>query len=105
MNERIQFIKDYLKKNGITYEQLSADSSTPVNTLKNIFSGRTEHPRIDTVQAIERALGITTDETQKSPQDELSEGEKYLISLISQMTDEEVDELSNFIDYILSKRK
>ena len=34
-----------------------------------------------------------------------SEEEKQLLSLITQMTHEEVEELSNFVDYIISKRK
>lgn len=105
MNERIQFIKDYLKKNGITYEQLSADSSTPVNTLKNIFSGRTEHPRIDTVQAIERALGITTDETQKSPQDELSEGEKMLLDLFNRVPEDKQELVLQMIQVALKSQE
>lgn len=54
----IQATKAYLKANKITYEQLSERSGIPLNTLKNIFSGRTEHPRIDTMQAIEAALGL-----------------------------------------------
>ena len=43
---------------GMTYEQLSTKSGIPLNTLKNVFCGRTENPRIDTLQAIERALGL-----------------------------------------------
>ena len=31
--------------------------------------------------------------------------ENKLISLIEQLTDEEVEELSNFVDYLISKRK
>lgn len=54
----IQATKAYLKANKITYEQLSERSGIPLNTLKNIFSGRTEHPRIDTMQAIKDALGL-----------------------------------------------
>ena len=33
-------------------------SEIPLNTLKNIFSGKTLNPRIDTVQSIEIALGL-----------------------------------------------
>ncbi len=55
----IKEIKKELKKRKISYENLSSLSGVPLNTLKNIFSERTPHPRIDTMQAIERALGIT----------------------------------------------
>ena len=57
---QIAQIKSYMKHNKITYEQLSKKSEIPLNTLKNIFSGRTPNPRIDTVQAIEKALGLDT---------------------------------------------
>ena len=98
----IQEIKQYLKDHKITYQDLSDKSGIALNTLKNIFRGKTENPRIDTMQAIERALGL---ENEKTPPDELSEGERELIALIKQMTDEETAELSNYIDFILSKRK
>ena len=56
-------IKKYLKNHGITYKVLSEKSGVPESTLKNIFGGFTPNPRIDTVEAIERALGIN----EKSP--------------------------------------
>lgn len=54
----ISEIKKYLKENKITYEELSGKSNIPIGTLKSIFSGRTLNPRIDTVDAMERALGL-----------------------------------------------
>lgn len=54
----LQATKAYLKANKITYEQLSEKSGIPLNTIKNILSGRTPNPRIDTIQAIERALDL-----------------------------------------------
>ena len=38
---------------------MSALSGLPVRTLEDVLSGRTKNPRIDTMEAIERALGIT----------------------------------------------
>lgn len=54
----IQAIKAHLKAVGMTYEDLSVRSGIPVNTLKNIFRGKTRNPRIDTMQAIEAALEL-----------------------------------------------
>lgn len=59
----INEIKIYMKNNRITYQELSDKSQIPVNTLKKIFSGRTENPRIDTMRAIEEALGISRDKS------------------------------------------
>ena len=66
MNAKIQYYKGYLKQKNITYEKLSEMSGIPLNTLKNIFRGKTEHPRIDTIQAIERALGLYTERNANS---------------------------------------
>ena len=86
----------------LTNEDIANLSGIPKRTVEDIFRGKTEHPRIDTMQAIERALGL---ENEKSPTDELSEGEKQLIALIKELTDDEAQELSNYVDFILSKRK
>lgn len=53
-------IKSYLKKHKITYSDLSQKSGIPIGTLKNIFAKCSTNPRIDTVQAIERALGLSS---------------------------------------------
>ena len=98
----IQDIKSYMKNNHITYNELADRTGISISTIKKIFSGISQYPRIDTMQAIERALGL---KQEKSPTDELSEGEKQLIELVKQLTDEETQELSNYIDFIISKRK
>ena len=86
----------------ISLSLLAEKTEISISTIKDIFRGATTDPRIETVQRIERALGI---EEEKTPTDDLSDGEKELISLIKQLTDEETEELSNFVDFILSKRK
>ena len=80
-------IKKYMKDNKITYEMLSAKSEIPLNTLKNIFRGKTLNPRIDTMQAIEKALGI---EKEKAPTD-LTDGEQMLIELFRQIPKNQQD--------------
>lgn len=55
---QIQKLKTLAKEKGITYEQLSTSADIPIGTIKNIFSGATKNPRLDTVQAIERALRL-----------------------------------------------
>ena len=98
----LQTLKARKKELKITLQEISDLSGIPKRTVDDIFSGKTANPRVDTLQAIERALGL---ENEKTPPDELSEGERELIALIKQMTDEETAELSNYIDFILSKRK
>ena len=52
-------LKQAKKELKITYEQLSQRSGVPLSTIYDIFRGVTTSPRIDTMQAIERALGLS----------------------------------------------
>lgn len=96
----IQEIKAYMKAKKITYDELSAKSGLSISTIKKIFSGISQYPRIDTMQAIEKALGIVQEDTPT-----YTEEQRQLFGLIEQLTDDEVAELSNFVDFIISKRK
>ena len=51
-------LKTILKQRKITYAQLALMSGIPEGTLKNIFSTPDRNPRLDTMQAIEKALGL-----------------------------------------------
>ena len=98
----IQEIKAYIKEKSITYQDLSDMSNIPLNTLKNIFRGKTKNPRIDTLQAIESALGM---KEKTPPGNDLPEDVKQLVELVMELSEDEVNELSNYIDYIIAKRK
>lgn len=53
-------IKEYMKKNKITYAELALRSGISEGTLKHIFAkAETANPQLFTMQAIERALGLT----------------------------------------------
>lgn len=57
--------KSIKKQQKITFDELSEKSGIPKRTLEDIFAGRTTDPRVTTVKAIERALGIE----EKAPSD------------------------------------
>lgn len=57
-NMDIRILKKRKKELKFTFEELSQKSGVPIQTLHNIFRGHTVNPRVDTMQAIERALGI-----------------------------------------------
>lgn len=90
-------IKKIMREKGITQIELAEKSNIPLQTLRKIFSGNTTHPRIDTMQAIERALGITTEPN-------LTAEQKELFELIQSLDDEEVKQLDDYLSFILSKR-
>lgn len=55
----IKELKQIAKTKRITYQKISDASGIPLNTIKSIFSFRVTNPRIDTMQAIEKALGLS----------------------------------------------
>ena len=82
----IEQIKSVLKERGLTYLDLSKMSKVPESTLKNIFAGYTKYPRIDTMRAIEEALGIGKEQAEeKKEPPELSDGEKALLELFNRV--------------------
>ena len=54
----IELLKQTKKEKKMTFPQISEISGVPLSTLYDIFRGITTAPRIDTIQAIERALGL-----------------------------------------------
>jgi transcriptional regulator with XRE-family HTH domain len=93
----IKLIKAKLKEQKMTYEDLSQKTNLSLSTIKKILSGTAKYPRVDTIETIEKALGITD----QVPTSE----ERELIELVKQFNEEEIKELSSFLDYIISKRK
>lgn len=59
----IEAIKTYMKENKITYKELSRISGLSISTVTKVFSGTSQYPRLDTVQAIEKALGLSSEIT------------------------------------------
>lgn len=47
------------KELNLTLQEIANKTQISISTIKDIFRGATYAPRIDTVQAIEKALGIT----------------------------------------------
>lgn len=56
----VKEIKEFMRINKITQVELSEKSNIPLSTLRQIFSGARKNPRIDTMQAIENALGFVS---------------------------------------------
>ncbi len=55
----LEKIIEYKKKLGLTTEELSQRSGVPIGTLNKILSGATKDPKLETLKAIARVLGLT----------------------------------------------
>ena len=96
----LNLIKAVMRERKMTQKDLSDITGVPLQTIKCIFIGRTPNPRIDTVQAIEKALGLD-----KTFVPDISAEEKNFIEAFRQLTEEEKKEFFNIANFILSKRQ
>ena len=55
-------VTDERVKRGLSQNQLAKMAGVPQSVICDIESGKTKAPRIDTLQAIAAALGVTVDE-------------------------------------------
>lgn len=104
----LEEIKSYLKVNKITYKKLSEQSGVPESTLKNLFSGATTNPRISTMQAIERALGIDKQPTATISNEITEERLQALgfdLSEIATLSDKDIETIRNTIRVLVENLK
>lgn len=87
----VELWKKQKQKLNLTFDKIAEMADVSRRTICSIFSGEIENPRLDTVQAIERALGLApqwSDEDLKegvlpNAPIPLSEKEKYWIDTLT----------------------
>ncbi len=101
-------IKELRLEKGLTLEQVGNVVGVGKSTVRKWETGMIANMKRDKIASLSKALGVSpsyllgyTNERESQPTKE----EAHLISLIEQLTEEEVEELSNFIDFLISKRK
>ena len=55
----LENLKELKKASGMSTKQIADKANLPEKTVSRIFSGQTDHPRIDTLGQIVDALGVT----------------------------------------------
>lgn len=97
----VEEIKKYMKENGISQIELAENSGIPLQTLRKIFSGNTKYPRIDTMQAIENALGLNKKAVVETPPQSIDN----LIADLKKMPKEKQEELTPVIQHLINAYK
>ena len=97
----IEEIKKYMKENKISQVQLAEKSGIPLQTLRKIFSGLTPHPRIDTMQAIENALGLN----KKAEGNTQPQSIENLIAHLKELPLEKQHELIPVVEHLINAVK
>lgn len=93
-------IKEYMRKNKISQIELSEKSSIPLQTIRKIFAGITPNPRIDTMQAIEKALGIN-----QEPKNDFNKIPVALYEGINGLSEEGMQDVLRYVEFVKSKEK
>ena len=107
-NNMSKRIKELRLEKGLTLEQVGNIVGVGKSTVRKWETGMIANMKRDKIASLSKALGVspsyllgyTTDRNLKPTKEE-----NKLISLIEQLTDEETEELSRFVDYLISKRK
>lgn len=110
----LELWKKVKKQNKMTIEEIAKKANLPKGSVQNIFAGYVPNPRIDTVQAIERALGInennpanngeadntpfTIPEKYSGIRVALNEGDKNL-------NQDDIDDIIRFINFTANKKQ
>ena len=88
-------ITDYLNalksKGNFTYETISNLSGIPEATIKNIFSGKTEDPRFETVSSIVKAMGGSLDNINSNGKKE--EIEMNAVIMLKEVYEKRIEEI------------
>lgn len=98
----LEKIAEYKKKLGLTTEELSVRSGVPVGTLNKILSGATRDPKLETLKAIARVLGLTLNDFDDEPYKDSSNLAAHFDG--DEFTSEEWEEIEKFKMFVKSKR-
>lgn len=90
--------KQKKKELKLTNQGISDISGVPKRTVEDIFAGVTKFPRSDTVDAIEKALGLKIEQPQ-----EVSPKVKELVNLLMQFDDKALEDALSVIKIIAKK--
>lgn len=93
----VELWKEKKKELNLTFEELSRITEISSRTLKSLFSGERTNPTNFTVQAIEKALGITNEQRDVSPKT------KEIVDLLMQLDDSQLNDALSVIKIIAKK--
>lgn len=99
--ERLEIWRSRKKELGLTNKQIAEKANLPLRTVEQIMCGTVKSPRLDSVEAIERALGV--DKIKKDPviQDEVEIDDMYPIPLLGRVVaGKPLEEQENLEGYV-----
>ena len=96
----LEKINEYKKKLGLTTEELSKRSGVPVGTLNKILSGATKDPKLETLKAIARVLGLTLNDFDDQPETDVQPTTLAAHFDGSEYTPEQLEKIKEYASFI-----
>lgn len=96
----LQLWKKKRKELKLNYEDLAKLANVSKRTIEDIFRGYTTSPRIDTVEAIEKALGIN-----QEPKNDFNKIPVALYEGINGLSEEGMQDVLRYVEFVKSKEK
>lgn len=96
------YLNTLKNKGNFTYETISKLSGIPEATIKNIFSGKTEDPRFETVSAIVNSMGGSLDTIYNTTKKEDIEANAIIV--IKETYENRIAELKEHYEHRLTEK-
>lgn len=101
-------LKEAKKRENLTIATIAERANLPKGTVQNIFCGYVPNPRSDTLEAIERALGLTSSEwatkEHTSNDEQLTQEEQTLLNNFRSLPRQERAQAIEYVQYLADKR-
>ena len=93
------------KEKKISFNELAQLSGLPKSTLEKVLFEITPHPRIDTVQAIEKALGISSEPQSNEIIEERLQALGFDLTAISDLSEEDLQLIRSTLKTLVTELK
>lgn len=98
----VNYLNALKNKGNFTYEAVSNLSGVPESTVKNIFTGKTEDPRFETVSAIVLAMGGSLDAIYSAAKQE--DVEANAVITLKESYEKRIEEIREHYEHRLSEK-
>ena len=99
----VNYLNALKTKGNFTYETVSNLSGVPESTVKNIFTGKTEDPRFETVAAIVLAMGGSLDAIYSAAKQGDVEG--HAIIALKESYEQRISDLKEHYERMLAEKE
>lgn len=101
----IELYKRIKKEKKLTMNDIAEKAGISKRTLEDVFSGRAPHPRIDTVQAIEKALGVSPEPYNNEITEEHLQALGFDMEAIGSLSEEDLQLIRSTLKTLVTELK